>query len=66
MVLMVLGFVSDEFAPSSAVKTALDAEGGTPEPDYEAPIQNVTVALGREAKLSCVVNNLGGYRVRCS
>ncbi|XP_018019656.1 lachesin-like [Hyalella azteca] len=33
------------------------------EPDFGGPITNVTVALGREAKLSCVVDNLASYKV---
>ncbi|KAA0191247.1 hypothetical protein HAZT_HAZT001509, partial [Hyalella azteca] len=32
------------------------------EPDFGGPITNVTVALGREAKLSCVVDNLASYK----
>jgi hypothetical protein len=27
------------------------------------PLENVTVAQGRDATFTCVVNNLGGYRV---
>ncbi|XP_071520503.1 lachesin-like [Panulirus ornatus] len=34
-----------------------------PEPEFGDDIQNVTVALGREAILSCIVDNLGEYRV---
>ena len=34
------------------------AGGGPREPDFGGPINNVTVALGREAKLSCIVDNL--------
>lgn len=32
-------------------------------PDFKEPIQNVTVAVGREAILSCSVTDLGQYRV---
>ncbi|GJQ69023.1 hypothetical protein Trydic_g6195 [Trypoxylus dichotomus] len=34
-----------------------------PVPDFKEPIQNVTVAVGREAILSCSVTDLGHYRV---
>ncbi|KAK8385772.1 hypothetical protein O3P69_016501 [Scylla paramamosain] len=34
-----------------------------PEPDFGDVIKNVTVALGREAVLSCIVDNLGDYKV---
>lgn len=27
------------------------------------PLENVTIAQGRDATFTCVVNNLGGYRV---
>ncbi|CAH0724775.1 unnamed protein product, partial [Brenthis ino] len=33
------------------------------EPDFRYPLQNVTIAQGRDATFTCVVNNLGGYRV---
>ncbi|XP_055841624.1 neurotrimin isoform X2 [Episyrphus balteatus] len=33
------------------------------EPDFVFPLENVTVAQGRDATFTCVVNNLGGYRV---
>lgn len=33
------------------------------EPDFAGPIQNVTVALGREAVLTCSVTDLGDYKV---
>jgi hypothetical protein len=32
-------------------------------PKFGAPIQNVTVPVGREAVLSCVVDNLQTYKV---
>ncbi|KAG8186335.1 hypothetical protein JTE90_005867 [Oedothorax gibbosus] len=32
------------------------------EPEFFEPIQNVTVAIGRDATLSCTVDNLGTYR----
>lgn len=33
------------------------------EPDFVFPLENVTIAQGRDATFTCVVNNLGGYRV---
>ncbi|XP_017772640.1 PREDICTED: lachesin isoform X2 [Nicrophorus vespilloides] len=33
------------------------------EPDFLHPLENVTVAQGRDATFTCIVNNLGGYRV---
>ncbi|XP_072402627.1 lachesin-like [Diabrotica undecimpunctata] len=33
------------------------------EPDFLYPLENLTVAQGRDATFTCVVNNLGGYRV---
>lgn len=33
------------------------------EPDFEIPINNLTIPVGREAILSCTVNNLGKYKV---
>ncbi|XP_022901301.2 lachesin-like isoform X2 [Onthophagus taurus] len=33
------------------------------EPDFLYPLENITVAQGRDATFTCVVNNLGGYRV---
>lgn len=32
-------------------------------PDFSEPIRNVTVPLGREAVLSCVISNLAEYKV---
>lgn len=34
-----------------------------PEPEFGDEIENVTVALGREAVLSCIVDNLGLNKV---
>ncbi|EAT35448.1 AAEL012384-PA [Aedes aegypti] len=34
-----------------------------PKPSFASPIENVTVPIGREATLSCVVQNLGAYKV---
>lgn len=36
------------------------------EPDFLGPIENVTVALGREAVLTCSVSDLGDYKVSTS
>ncbi|XP_017029950.1 protein CEPU-1 isoform X2 [Drosophila kikkawai] len=33
------------------------------EPDFVVPLENVTIAQGRDATFTCVVNNLGGHRV---
>ncbi|KAK9692659.1 Immunoglobulin I-set domain [Popillia japonica] len=33
------------------------------EPEFLAPIQNLTVPVGREAVFSCTVNSLGKYKV---
>lgn len=33
------------------------------EPDFSYPLENVTIPQGRDATFTCVVNNLGGYRV---
>ena len=32
-------------------------------PEFIYPIDNMTVAAGREASFTCVVNNLGGHKV---
>ncbi|KAK8750890.1 hypothetical protein OTU49_015044 [Cherax quadricarinatus] len=33
------------------------------QPDFAAPLNNVSVPVGRDATFSCMVNDLGGYRV---
>ncbi|CAL7948247.1 unnamed protein product [Xylocopa violacea] len=33
------------------------------EPDFVRPLVNITIPQGRDATFTCVVNNLGGYRV---
>ncbi|KAI5710545.1 hypothetical protein M8J75_009571 [Diaphorina citri] len=38
----------------------------TDEPKFAEPIPNVTVALGRDAALPCVVENLGEYKIRAA
>ncbi|CAH1992558.1 unnamed protein product [Acanthoscelides obtectus] len=35
----------------------------TETPQFSSPIENITVALGREAVLSCTVTELGNYKV---
>lgn len=35
----------------------------TNDPKFAEPIPNVTVALGRDASLPCVIHNLGTYKV---
>ncbi|CAG9784790.1 unnamed protein product [Diatraea saccharalis] len=35
----------------------------TEEPRFAEPIPNVTVALGRDASLPCVVEHLGTYKI---
>lgn len=35
------------------------------EPRFAQPIPNVTVAVGRDANLPCVVEHLGAYKVSC-
>lgn len=34
------------------------------QPDFVGHVQNVTVAVGREADLQCQVKNVGEYKVR--
>ncbi|KAK8406359.1 hypothetical protein O3P69_007219 [Scylla paramamosain] len=40
-----------------------DEEADDSLPSFVSAIQNVTVSVGRDARLSCVVENLGDYRV---
>ena len=44
--------------------TQLEAAASTPEFIY--PIDNITVAAGRDAQFTCVVNNLEGHKVSWS
>ncbi|XP_063851620.1 lachesin-like isoform X2 [Scylla paramamosain] len=37
--------------------------GATSQPDFARPLNNVSVPVGRDATFSCVVSDLGGYRV---
>lgn len=34
-----------------------------PEPEFLAPLDNLTVTQGRDVSFTCVVNNLGQYKV---
>ena len=36
------------------------------DPDFKEPISNVTASVGREAVLSCAVQDLAGYKVSFS
>ncbi|XP_037804324.1 lachesin-like isoform X2 [Penaeus monodon] len=42
---------------------ALLAGWGKGQPDFAAPLNNVSVPVGRDATFSCVVTMLGGYRM---
>lgn len=33
------------------------------EPYFAQPLENISVPIGREATLSCIVNNLGNYKI---
>jgi len=33
------------------------------EPGFVSPLENMTIAAGRSAHFTCVVNNLGGHKV---
>lgn len=37
--------------------------GHSAKPDFIEPVHNVSVAVGRQATLSCGVNNLGSHQV---
>jgi len=34
------------------------------QPEFAEPLENLTVAIGRDATFTCIVRGLGGYRVR--
>ncbi|KAI4488075.1 hypothetical protein M0804_004923 [Polistes exclamans] len=40
-----------------------DIFGGAYQPEFSGPIKNLTIPLGRDATFTCLVKNLGGYRV---
>ncbi|XP_054279141.1 lachesin-like [Macrosteles quadrilineatus] len=51
---------------SARTGAGLPVPSGEPlglEPDFLYPLENVTIPQGRDAIFTCVVNNLGGYRV---
>ncbi|XP_063601792.1 lachesin-like [Penaeus indicus] len=48
---------------STALMTRTCAGWGKGQPDFAAPLNNVSVPVGRDATFSCVVTMLGGYRV---
>ena len=53
--------------PSAGVKAiGDDVSGAVIEPKFIGQIQNVTVAVGRDATLTCQVDSLGTYRVRAT
>ncbi|BFG01973.1 neurotrimin [Drosophila madeirensis] len=56
LVLMLCNFV--DFTVSNQISTVSAFE-----PDFVIPLENVTIAQGRDATFTCVVNNLGGHRV---
>ncbi|KAH9376782.1 hypothetical protein HPB48_017876 [Haemaphysalis longicornis] len=45
--------------------TAEDIQDEELPPFFAEVIPNVTVPRGRDAKIPCVIDNLGSYRVRC-
>jgi hypothetical protein len=54
---------SDSADGSVDVTSLLCVPALTDGPRFIEPIPNVTVALGRDASLPCVVENLGSYKV---
>ena len=48
---------------SNFVFSEVGADFGEGDPDFAGPISNVTVALGREAILTCSVTQLAHYKV---
>lgn len=50
------------FTLAEAATTGLSVDQ-VPEPHFTGPIENITVAVGKEAILSCYVQNLGTYKV---
>lgn len=37
--------------------------GVAQQPEFQRPLGNISVPLGRDATFRCLVNHLGGYRV---
>lgn len=50
------------YSIAGAVNSGLSVDQ-VPEPHFTGPIENITVAVGKEAILSCYVQNLGTYKV---
>ena len=46
-----------------AFKENLFSSVGASVPEFIYPIDNITVAAGRDAQFTCVVNNLEGHKV---
>ncbi|XP_056640219.1 lachesin-like [Diorhabda sublineata] len=64
--IIVVHFILDQswcIQDQSMGQTLTVARLSTGTPQFIGPIQNVTVALGREAVLSCTVTDLGNYKV---
>ncbi|XP_075210175.1 lachesin-like [Lycorma delicatula] len=49
--------------PKESDPGCLNCERSLDEPEFTSPIGNLTTPLGREAVLSCTVNNLGKHKV---
>ncbi|XP_014216945.1 opioid-binding protein/cell adhesion molecule homolog [Copidosoma floridanum] len=48
---------------STALNTIPPKKRNSGDPNFKAPITNVTAPVGREVMLSCTVQDLGGYKV---
>lgn len=48
---------------ADAVNTIESVVEQVPEPIFTGPIENISVPVGKEAILSCHVQNLGNYKV---
>ncbi|KAL1139592.1 hypothetical protein AAG570_006574 [Ranatra chinensis] len=54
------------FQKNKTQETTENGDGWKAEaPEFALPIGNLTTPVGREAVLSCTVNNLGNYKVNC-
>ncbi|CAF4901196.1 unnamed protein product [Pieris macdunnoughi] len=52
------------FALLTIVAGQLQGPGySEPEPEFLAPLDNITVAMGRDVRFTCTVNHLGTYKV---
>uniref|UniRef100_A0A1I8P3Y2 Ig-like domain-containing protein n=1 Tax=Stomoxys calcitrans TaxID=35570 RepID=A0A1I8P3Y2_STOCA len=58
-----LSSLSSSFTSGSSSLLTSQSAVSAFEPDFVIPLENVTVAQGRDATFTCVVNNLGGHRV---